>query len=142
MVIRNLHLTNGNRQTPYKKNKTSRWDRNFACKEIVVVTKKSLSCVISLYYTLGFCMYEEGHVYFIALTYLHLFLLNWVGFIIYLAGLEIVLILTLLSPTSRYFLFIYRCYEIFEKTLYNSFLNCKVSIKIIARVLIQLKNLK
>jgi hypothetical protein len=46
---RNLHLTNGNRQTPYKKNKTSRWDRSFACKEIVVVTKKSPSCVTSLY---------------------------------------------------------------------------------------------
>jgi hypothetical protein len=51
-MVRNLHLTNGNRQTPYKKNKTSRWDRSFACKEIVVVTKKSLSCVTSLY-TLG-----------------------------------------------------------------------------------------
>jgi hypothetical protein len=45
----NLHLTNGKRQTPYKKNQTSRWDRKFACKEIVVVTKKSLSCVTSLY---------------------------------------------------------------------------------------------
>jgi hypothetical protein len=48
-MVRNLHLTNGNRQTPYKKNKTSRWDRSFACKEIVVATKKSLSCVTSLY---------------------------------------------------------------------------------------------
>jgi hypothetical protein len=53
VMVRNLHLTNGNRQTPYKKNKTSRWDRSFACKEIVVVTKKSLSCVTSLY-SLGY----------------------------------------------------------------------------------------
>jgi hypothetical protein len=51
-MVRKLHLTNGKRQTPYKKKKTSRWDRSFACKEIVVVTKKSLSCVTSLY-TLG-----------------------------------------------------------------------------------------
>jgi hypothetical protein len=50
-MVRNLHLTNGNRQTPYKKNKTSRWDRSFACKEIVVVTKNRC-CVTSLY-TLG-----------------------------------------------------------------------------------------
>jgi hypothetical protein len=53
IMVRNLHLTNRKRQTPYKKNKTSRWDRSFTCKEIVVVTKKSLSCLTS-FYTLGY----------------------------------------------------------------------------------------
>jgi hypothetical protein len=51
IMVRNLHLTNGKRQTPYKKTKRHDGIGDFACKEIVVdvVTKRSLSCVTSLY---------------------------------------------------------------------------------------------